>query len=302
VTAADVITTLKDKGPLTGWELLEKMQLEALPLWRICALTPGIRSECVGKRYLRLDRNIDGYARLSPSIRREFLTYTVIGREDQSEAIEAKARRMRQEMAEVSKSKLDLAREAMAATVQSLPEWEGVRQQVCFLIAGDVTYGMAHTVPRPEVSTGKMVRGSDLDIIVVAENEASKEALKALDQAIYRKKHFLLVHPNYHEEIDYLIKDIAKVRRQLQFDSFQHMIASKILYEGEFLYGCEAVFRKIKDLVGEMGVPEKLSVLEARAIGFRQQAETSLLQIDGFHPGSPFLNLFFTREEGDEIF
>jgi hypothetical protein len=80
-----------------------------------------------------------------------------------------------------------------------------------------------------------MVRGSDLDIIVVAEDDVSKTALEALDRAILKNKYFLLAHPNYQEEIDCLVKDIVKVREQLAFDSFQHMIAGKILFEAAHL-------------------------------------------------------------------
>ena len=166
---------------------------------------------------------------------------------------------MNQEVQQISQAKRDLAKEAMMSIVESLPDWESIRDRVCFIIAGDVTYDMAHAVPRPEISTGKMVRGSDLDIIVIAEDDVSKEALKVLDEAIFRKKHYLLVHPNYQEEIDYLVKDIAKVRQQLAFDSFQHMIASKIIHEAELLYGSAAVFRKIKAMVEELRVPEKLA-------------------------------------------
>ncbi len=147
-----------------------------------------------------------------------------------------------------------------------------------------------------------MVRGSDLDIIVIAEDDVSKDALKDLDQAIFRKKHYLLVHPNYHEEIDYLVKDIAKVGQQLAFDSFQHMIASKIIHEGELLYGSVAVFRKIKAMVEEMKVPEKIAAMEKQAAEDRKQAEISLLEADSAQADAPFLNLFYTHEEGDEIY
>ena len=192
----DIVDILKSRGPQTGWQLLEQSHMEALPLWQVCRRTPAVRFECIGKRFVRLDRAVEGFARLSPSIRREFLTYTILGLENQAPEIEAKARQLRQEIGQISQAKRDLAREAMEDTVQSLSEWESMREQVCFIIAGDITYDMAHAVPRPEVSTGKMVRGSDLDIVVIAENDAPKESLKALDQAIYRKKHFLLVHPN----------------------------------------------------------------------------------------------------------
>jgi len=298
----DVAKVLKDTGPQTGWQLLERTRMEALPLWQACRQTPGIRMECVGKRFVRLDRAVEGYARLSPSIRREFLTYTILGLVAQTAEIETRAGELRQEIRQISQAKRDLAREAMADIVQSLPQWESMRDQVCFIIAGDITYDMAHAVPRPEISTGKMVRGSDLDIVVIAEDDVPKEALKALDQAIFKKKHFLLVHPNYQEEIDYLVKDIAKVRQQLAFDSFQHMIASKIIHEGELLFGSAAVFQKIKAMVEEFEVPQKLAALEKKAVEDRKQAEISLLHSDPNQADAAFVNLFYTREEGDEIY
>jgi hypothetical protein len=302
VESQDIVNIINETGPLTGWQLLEKSGMEALPLWQICRQTPEIRAECAGRRYLRLDRNVEGYARLSPSIRREFLTYTVLGLGNQGPSIEARAQKLSEEVQQISRAKFDLALESMISVVQSLPVWKSIQEQVCFIIAGDVTYGMAHAVPRPEVSTGKMVRGSDLDIIVIAEDDVSKDALKDLDQAIFRKKHYLLVHPNYHEEIDYLVKDITKVGQQLAFDSFQHMIASKIILEGELLYGSAAVFRKIKTMVGEMKVPEKIAALEKQAAEDRKQAEISLLEADTAQSDAPFLNLFYTHEEGDEIY
>jgi hypothetical protein len=302
MNSLDVVTALKESGPQTGWQLIERTRMEALPLWQICRQTPEIRMECVGKRYVRLDKAVEGYARLSPSIRREFLTYTILGLESQTPGIEAKARHLKQEIHQISQAKRDLAKQAMGDIVQWLPEWESMRDRVCFIIAGDITYDMAHAVPRPEISTGKMVRGSDLDIIVLAEDSVPQKDLKVLDDAIFKKKHYLLVHPNYQEEIDYIVKDIAKVRQQLAFDTFQHMIASKIIHEGELLYGSTEVFQKIKEMVKEFGVPEKLDALEKHATEDRNRAEISLLQSDPTQADAAFLNLFYTHEEGDEIY
>jgi hypothetical protein len=95
---------------------------------------------------------------------------------------------------------------------------------------------------------------------------------------------------------------MAKVRQQLQFDSFQHMIASKIIHEGEFLYGSQTVFRQAKALVAEFGVPEKLALLEQSATADRMEAEKRLLQSDAAAIDSASLNLFYTHEEGDEIY
>jgi hypothetical protein len=50
------------------------------------------------------------------------------------------------------------------------PERDHIINQTCFIIAGDVVFGMAHAEPRPEASTGELVKGSDLDIIVIADD------------------------------------------------------------------------------------------------------------------------------------
>ncbi|MCJ7665513.1 MAG: hypothetical protein MUO59_02105, partial [Actinobacteria bacterium] len=73
----EIINLLRENGPLTGRELLEKSRGDALSIWRVCNKSEKILTETFGRRYLRLDRHVQGYARLSPSILREFLTYTV---------------------------------------------------------------------------------------------------------------------------------------------------------------------------------------------------------------------------------
>jgi hypothetical protein len=59
---------------------------------------------------------------------------------------------------------------------------------------------MAHTEPRPEISTGELVQGSDLDIVVVY-RDLLASVVKALELAIYQQKNFLLRNPSYYEEI-----------------------------------------------------------------------------------------------------
>jgi hypothetical protein len=190
----------------------------------------------------------------------------------------------------------------MEAVVLGLEEPSTALEHVCFVIAGDITYDMAHTVPRPEKSTGQMVRGSDLDIVVVTDDSFPSEALKALDAAIYRKKYFLLVHPDYREEIDYLVKRLSRVREQLKFDTFEAMVACKILWEGQHLYGSARVFEQIKALVEENRIAAKLAELEAQAVKNRSQAEARLLDPATRISDSEALHLFYTREEGEEIY
>ena len=134
----------------------------------------------------------------------------------------------------------------------------------------------------------------------VVEDDLDPEVSRSLDNYIHKRKHLLLV--NDREEIDYLIKSMSRVREQLNFDKFSSMVASKILYEGRFLYGNRGVFQEVKNLVEEYGIPDKLGVLEKEAIHNRELAEAQLLDIDMETESSEYLNLFFTRAEEDEIY
>jgi hypothetical protein len=296
----EIISILEEHGPLTGAMLVEQTGIPVLPLWQACCKAKDIRLETVGRRFLRLDRNVEGYARLSPSIRREFLTYTFIGLNSQAEKLKEKVAAFKRETDRISREKRDVAKQSIVATLNIMPEKDTVLQKACFILAGDVVYGMSHTVSRPEKSTGEMVRGSDLDIIIVAEDDLNPEVSRALDNYIHKRKHLLLV--NDREEMDYLIKNMSRVREQLRFDIFSSMVASKILNEGQFLYGNADVFQKVKDLVKEYGIPEKLGTLEQQAIDNRKLAESQLLDIDAETESSEYLNLFYTRAEEDEIY
>jgi hypothetical protein len=289
----NIISILKEHGPMTGAMLVERSGIGVLPLWQACR-------KAGDTRFLRLDRNVEGYARLSPSIRREFLTYTFLGLESQAEELKAKVEAFRRETERISLEKRDVAEQSIRSTVDIMPEKDLILAKACFILAGDVVYNMSHTVSRPEKSTGEMVRGSDLDIIVVAEDDLDPGVSGSLDAYIHKRKHLLLV--NDREEIDYLIKSMSRVREQLRFDIFSSKVASKILNEGEYLFGSRDVFLAVKRLVAEYGIPEKLQALEQQAVDNRVQAEAQLLDIDTDTESSEYLNLFFTRAEEDEIY
>ena len=44
---------------------------------------------------------------------------------------------------------------------------------------------------------------------------------------IYKEKYSLLISPYEKEEIDYIVKSVSKVKEQLKFDTFKHMVACK---------------------------------------------------------------------------
>lgn len=294
---------LARSGPLTGAELAAAGSFtDILELWR-AVHAPGLVLRPTGRRYMRLDSAVDGYARLSPSIRREFLTYTLVGLDSQRPALETRAASLETAATDISREKLDLARESVCMALSGLPDESLLLRKTAFMIAGDITYQMAHRVPRPEKSSGRMVRGSDLDIIVVVADDLPEAAGRALDDAIYRQKHYLLTHPDHQEEIDYVLKPLEKVRRQLAFDRFEHMVACKILCECRLLYGSPFLFDELMALVDASGVRAQLAALQIAAETERTDAERTLLgsaatAASGQNP----LDLFYTREEGDEIY
>jgi len=287
---------------MTGKELAEETRMDYFPLWKACSQDPRLTSRTIGSRYLRLDKHVDGYARLSPSILREFCNYTVVGLKEQSGAVEQKAEKLHMEIIEISRKKQRLAKYIMEHIIELQPEPGLIRENACFMIAGDVAYEMAHLEPRPEFSTGTMVNGSDLDIVIVYEN-LPESALKQLDSCVFENKYSLLINPVYNEEIDYVIKDVGRVEKQLRFDGFESMVASKILYEGLYLCGSFRIFSLIKRMVLDFGIPGKLAALKEQASAEREVAIRRLLELDDtvIHD-KEMRQLFYTTSEREEFF
>ncbi|MFO7783739.1 MAG: hypothetical protein ACQET7_03990 [Thermodesulfobacteriota bacterium] len=294
-------TILQARGPLTGAELLEGLETDSLSLWRHCMGSARLIVRCVSRLYLRLDRRIEGFARLSPSILREFLTYSVIAPVGAETALEARALEISEHIRAVTREKSRLAYRTISALVSGSDNPEVIREKVCFLLAGDIVYDMAHDVPRPERSTGRLVRGSDLDLIVVVNDGFSDDHRRRLDDRIFMEKHSMLLSPQLREEIDYVVKDLDRIREQLRFDTFRRMVACKILQEGTFLYGSESLFTRIKKMFMESGVAERLKEMERMAGTLRFMAEETLLRKDLETIRRDYLHLFYPTEESEEF-
>ncbi|MEA1927084.1 MAG: hypothetical protein U9N73_02675 [Candidatus Auribacterota bacterium] len=292
-----VIYILREGGPMTGEQLLRQTGAEVFRLWQTCRNSDKVVERNVGRRFLRLDQAVKDYARLSPSIRREFQTYTVLGLKEQLPGIEDCALDLMREIRKISQTKFNLVSHVVSSIVSSLGDRELIRKKTCFILAGDITYEMAHSVPRPEKSTGKLVRGSDLDLVVITDDTFPEDVLIALDEAIHTRKYYLLTHPSYQEEIDYIIKPLARIEEQLRFDTFGAMVACKILREGVFLHGSVSLFQTVKSLLEKNNIPEKLELLEESARSYRRRAEECLQNLTSPPGESEYSKLFFTREE-----
>ena len=297
----EIIRLVAEEGPLTGAEISKAMDNDLLLLWRCCKLSKNLAIRTIGRRYLRLDRRIEGFARLSPSILREFLTYSVIGLAGDHEALIQRANEINSHIEQITRAKSGLAYTILSAVVGRFGNSDLISRQACVIIAGDIVYNMAHDVPRPERSTGKLVKGSDMDIVVVVDDLFPERLRERLDEIIYQEKQNILIAPHLREEIDYIVKDMNRVREQMKFQTFKHMVACKILQEGTLLYGSEDLFSAIKEMLRKQGVTEKLNDLENRAKIFRRNAERDLLNKDPEKIRAEFHDLFYPTEESEEF-
>ncbi len=297
----NIVHLIKTKEPCTGFEILSEIDEDSLLIWKACKTSPQLKVRTLGKRYMRLDRHVEGYARLSPSILREFLTYSVIGLVDDPGPLEKRCEEITGHIHEISRFKFELARKMVSEIMEEFEDDVSRKHQICFIIAGDIVYDMAHDVPRPEKSTGKLVKGSDIDLVAVVDDTLPDDSINKLDKIIHQKKYRMLINPSINEEVDYKIKRIALIRDQAGFDDFKHMVAIKILQEGMLVYGNEDLFRTVKTIIEENGLIEKLNELEERAKLFRKKAEDSILDDSMDKEQIKEAHLFYSAEEFEEF-
>lgn len=295
-----VVDLLDRTGPLTGAEIHRALGGEVFRVWQACRPSPRIESRRVGRRYLRFDRQVDGFARLSPSILREFLTYTVVGRAGDP-AVEHRAGEVRAHITEVSRQKRDLAARLITEIAGRFGDDTRGGHWFCAVLAGDIVYDMAHDVDRPERSTGVMVRGSDLDIVVVVRDAVPEELVAPLDRAIYEQKAYYLRGPAFREEIDYVVKRFTKLEEQTRFDTFPRMVACKIFDESVLLGGSPDLFAAGKALLAGRGIVRRLRDLEQSARRAREQLEETLLTADEPTPARGGAVGFYSHEETAEF-
>jgi hypothetical protein len=296
-----IIDLTKKKGPMTGSELMKDTGSDGLVLWRTCKLSPRLIIRNVGTRYLRLDRRLKKRVRLSPSIFREFLSYSVVSHSEDHKLVEQQAFRLDSHISKVSRSKQELAYRSVCGLTNELDSEIPLKEQACFILGGDIVYNMAHDVQRPERSTGRLVQGSDMDLVVVVDNLCPPEVVKRLDESIFREKIRLLTAPHIKEEIDYIVKNLNRVMEQIKFNTFKKMMACKILNEGAFLYGSEEIFSTIKKLLKQNRIPEKLKKLEQKAIELRRISEQYLLNVEMDKLKDEYLHHFYPIEESEEF-
>ena len=111
----------------------------------------------------------------------------------------------------------------------------------------------------------------------------------------------LLRNPHIREELDYVVKDMEKVHSQLRCKNFSDLVACKILYEAEFLYGSNNLFYSIKRLLKQKGLIQRFKKMEEEAEKRRKDYERLLIECEDKEMTSECIHMFYPSEELDEF-
>ncbi len=261
----EILEILDNQNSVLGVEIAEVLDNRYFEIWRTCHNSAKIYSTPFGHYYLRIDKKIEGLARLSPSILRDFLTYTRISTLANFEQAVDDAKNSRQEHVRISDEKRDIAKQIISETLS--PQ---ILERTGILIAGDVCRNMAHLVPRPERSTGKMVRGSDIDLIFVIEHD---DGLKdEIEGIITEAKAIYLQHPALREELDFVVNTLDHYREASSFKGVPNMISCKAALEGQHLAGSKAILQQSTDILLRAQIPRKVIKLTETAFSDRLRA------------------------------
>lgn len=293
---------LKNCGPLRGKELCELTSLDRLNVWRTCKTDDNITTISIARHYLRLDKQLKDFARLSPSIWREFYSYTIIGLDSNREIAIDRASELRNKITEISRSKLRLAKYICENIFEHISyNYSDTNDKVFFLIAGDVVFDMAHDDPRPELSTGKLVVGSDIDLVVIVDDSIPQNVVKLIDDLIYQEKTRLVMSPYNKEELDYVVKTKSALEEQMAMKTFKQMVAMKVFCEGKFLAGSRDFYHSIKGDFRIKKITSMFQDLEERARIERALVEKELGSGVPLDERPEYEVIFYPAEESEEF-
>lgn len=282
-------------GPMLGSELCRHHpNVPYLPIWQACFSAPNIQISHFSRYYLRFDITRKDFVRLSPSILRDFLSFTLFSMPGQREKVIARQVGLSNHHREISIEKIRIAQMLMIDVMSAIPQSEHAK--FCAMLAGDLAYFLGHDEPRTVKQTGDVVSGSDIDIVVLYDGLDEKYVAK-IDADIMTAKGFYLRKPAQKHEIDYICKPIERMFEQFNYRDIHEKIASKIVFEALFIGGSLELFGRVQDELVASGAMEKVQQDYDYGLAERKSAMRKLLRRDpGAHDENTQSLFFFSQE------
>ena len=294
----DIWKILRETGPLTGSELSEKLSnYSDISLWRQCYKSETIRITNCARYYLRYDILRGNQLRLSPSILRDFLTFSLIYLTDQMVEIVETGTILANKFRVNSLKKLSWAREALLQLDDDLQAT--IYAHCVVFLSGDIAYYLAHETPRKHSQLGVNVNGSDIDIVIIANRGAPPEKIERIESQLLTTKKLFLMSDDIREELDFIVKPIEKMIEQLSYGDIHQKIASKILYESYFLMGRVDIYQNLMKHLKMSGTWARIEADFQVALGQRQDTIEKILKLppNASTDDPEVASLFFASKE-----
>ena len=290
--------TLKANGPVTGAQLSEKLpEFSDIAIWRACYGSSVFRVSNCARYYLRYDVTRGNQLRLSPSILRDFLTFSLIFLSEQVVDIVEAGTMLANKFRTVSLEKLSWAREAL---LQLDDDLQDVLNQHCVVfLSGDIAYYLAHQTKRKHSQLGVEINGSDIDIVIVTNRGAPADKIARIESQLLTIKKIYLSTPHIGEELDFIVKPIDTMLGQLAYRDIHQKIASKILYESYFLMGRVDIYQTLMRHLKLSGTWERIEQDFVVALGQRKDTVAKILALepDASTEDEEVASLFFASKE-----
>ena len=297
---ARVTQLLEAEGPKIGKELAWSLpEIPVLRLWQACFRSQSFLISHFASYYLRFDITRADQVRLSPSILRDFLSFTLLGLPGQREQMIERQGQLSNMHREVSREKLAVAQAALRTLF--LKQSREVRSQVCAFIAGDLAYLLAHNEPREHAASGEMLKGSDIDIVIILQDSLPDEVKVQMEAEMTALKSYYMRHPDYRHEIDFICKRQSVMERQFGYGDIHDRIASKIAWESMFLGGSLTLYMEIREAMGRTGVDRLIEADFDHALRDRKHAMRTLLNVAGDTLDEETRSLFYFSQERVEF-
>lgn len=290
---------LEIHGPMTGFDLANHLlDKPSIDLWKVCFQSNLFRITNCARYYLRYDITRENGLRLSPSILRDFLTFSLISLSEQRAVAIERSTRLANRHREISRRKMGIARKAIMALDQDIREH--LHQNACFFISGDVAYFLGHDVPRTHSELETNVNGSDVDILVVYNRQMDPKILEDAEALFLKFKSRALRDPEIAEEIDFLFKPVERMIEQLGYSNIHEKIASKILYESFYLYGSMELYEMLLLQLQLSGTLAKIEQDFETALVERKQTVQNIIELsnskDSIHDPEIQSLFYFSQE------
>lgn len=297
---AQITAFLSEHGPMIGKQLAERLpDIPMLALWQACYQSRTLHVSHFASYYLRFDITRDDQVRLSPSILRDFLSFSLFGLPGQRDQMIERQGTLSNMHREISREKIGLAQQVMKSLFLKLPR--EVRSSMCAFIAGDLAYFLAHNEPREHSASGEMVKGSDIDIVIILSDELPDDIRRQIDTDMIALKNYYLKHPDYRHEIDFITKRKSTMERQFHYTDIHEKIASKIAYESMFLGGSLTLYMEVRDAMVSTGVDRLIERDFDHALKDRKNAMQKLLLVSSDEIDEETRSLFYFSQERVEF-